>query len=110
MTRATEGEATIVLMPYKSMMRALYGMAPLAYESCRITVPHTPLQPQAHCMGPPRAGQDNRGWPTGPAQPAHHQAPSTKHQAPSGSGIVPIPRGGLAHNSTVQDASCCCLQ
>ena len=47
----------ILLMPYKSMMRALSGTSPLAYESRRITVPHTHLQPRTHCMGPLGAGQ-----------------------------------------------------
>lgn len=55
MTKILEGEATIVLMPYKSMMRALYGMGPLAYESCRITVPHT--RPRRIAWGRLRAGQ-----------------------------------------------------
>lgn len=46
MTTIVAGEATIVLMPYKSMMRALGGSCPLAYERCCITVPHTTSSPR----------------------------------------------------------------
>lgn len=46
MTTFNAREATIMLMPYKSMMRALSGMSPLAYESRRITVPHTHPNPR----------------------------------------------------------------
>lgn len=53
-------EATIVLMPYKSMMRALCGMCPLAYEKCRITVPHTTPAPDA--MHGDRWGRGRSRW------------------------------------------------
>lgn len=46
MTAIVAGEATIMLMPYKSMMRALSERCPLAYEKCRITVPHTLSSPR----------------------------------------------------------------
>lgn len=57
---------TIVLMPYKSMMRALYGMGPLAYERCRITVPHPPpsldaLHGTTGARGRPRQTQADPG-------------------------------------------------
>lgn len=57
MTGVAASEATIVLMPYKSMMRALRGMCPLAYEKCRITVPHTTPSPRRNARGPLGAGQ-----------------------------------------------------
>lgn len=46
MTATVASEATAVLMPYKSMMRALGGMCALTYERCRITVPHTISSPR----------------------------------------------------------------
>lgn len=57
MTRIVAGEATIVLMPYKSMMRALGRMCPLAYERCRITIPHTISSPRRNAWGRWGAGQ-----------------------------------------------------
>lgn len=51
MTTIVSGEATIMLMPYKSMMRALGGRCPLAYEKCRITVPHTTSSPRRNAWG-----------------------------------------------------------
>lgn len=62
MTGIAASEATTVLMPYKSMMRALCGMCPLAYEKCRITVPHTTPSPRRNARRPLGAGQIQVSW------------------------------------------------